>query len=122
MQFSKKLWNRFLQIDGFYKQLIREKTKPKTTFDNRLIGDSTSTTTKEKQHMRRINLRMDEQDDHLSKLSSNVEELKAIGFSLNESIEHQNTVIDAIHDKSESNHNQTKMLIRQADRLNRRKV
>jgi hypothetical protein len=60
------------------------------------------------------------QDEHLSVLSQNLDELGSLASALNESILHQNGTMDRLHDKTDSILEQSQRVTRRAERMTRR--
>jgi hypothetical protein len=60
------------------------------------------------------------QDEHLSVLSQNLDELGSLASALNESILHQNGTMDRLHDKTDSILEQSQRVTRRAERMTHR--
>jgi len=129
----KQLGDEFIRIHQYYNQIKNDKNNyiRKTQLGVPLSGTSISkplphpstTPTTQLQHNSRETSKLEqEQDAHLDVISMSLGELKSMGSSINESIEQQNSTMDFIQSQSESLSQQTRMLIRKADRLTKWKV
>jgi len=93
-----------------------------TSISKPLPHPSTTPTTQLQHNSRETSKLEQEQDAHLDVISMSLGELKSMGSSINESIEQQNSTMDFIQSQSESLSQQTRMLIRKADRLTKWKI